>query len=54
MIQTEKDQKWRRLDDGRMELIEEIEIEREVEEVYSEELYLLDLDFRLSMLELGF
>lgn len=48
-----KDQKWQRKQDGTMVLIEEIEIEREVVENHSKETYLLDLDFRISMIELG-
>ena len=35
MKRLDKDQKWRRLEDGTMELIEEIEVEREVVEEIS-------------------
>lgn len=38
MIRVDKDQKWRRLDDGAMELIKEVEVEREIEPPTKEEL----------------
>ncbi len=53
MKQMDKDQIWKRNEDGTMELIEEIKVEREVEENFSNEEYFIDLDFRLSMIELG-
>lgn len=52
-MRIDKDQKWKRKEDGTMELIEEIVVERENEEGYSSEKYLLDLDYRLSVIELG-
>lgn len=51
-----KDQKWRKREDGTMELIEDVEVEREIEPPTElEELsnYVLDVDFRVVMLEMG-
>lgn len=48
-----KDQKWRKKEDGTMELMEETEVEIELEVNYTVEEYLLDLEFRVSMMELG-
>lgn len=52
-LRLDRDQVWRRLEDGTMELISEVFVEREDETQYSSEEYLVDLDFRLSMIELG-
>jgi len=50
---VDKNQTWKRLANGTMELIEEIEVERNIEESHSYEEYLLDLDYRISAIELG-
>lgn len=47
------DQKWRKLADGTMELVEEVEVNRDIEINLSIEDYLLDLEFRVSIMELG-
>lgn len=47
------DQKWRKKEDGTMELIEEKQVERREEINYSVEEYLLNLDYRVSKIELG-
>lgn len=53
MITIDKDQKWIKKEDGTMELVKEVEVEREVEVIYQIDEYLLDLEFRVSMMELG-
>jgi hypothetical protein len=48
-MRIEKDQKWRRLEDGTMELIEEVEVEREIIEEISTEEEIDNLKFQLQV-----